>query len=166
MVSKMHTDAVSGGGGPFFEAYNFRGQFALPDNRLNVELILLRFQAFMKEQYSDKDRDFLERNGRMLFLAFLRPIINGAGYDFKEAQIDDEKRLDVVITYFQHKYIVELKVWRGESYHKKGLAQLADYLEGQQLTQGYLLIFDHSKDKTWRHEWLQEGEKKVFAAWV
>lgn len=37
-------------------------------------------------------------------MAFLKPIINGSGYDFKEVQISDEKRLDLVITYIKKIY--------------------------------------------------------------
>ena len=120
----------------------------------------------MREQYSRKDRDFLERNGRLVFLAFLKPIINGAGYDFKEPQISDERRLDVIITYFQHKYLAELKIWRGETLHKKGLLQLADYLDRLGLTEGYLVIFDHGKRKSWKKEWTEVQGKRVFAVWV
>ena len=57
----------------------------------------------MKEQYSEKDRKFIEENGRLLFLAFIKPIINGKGFDFKEVQISEEKRLDVVVTYLDQK---------------------------------------------------------------
>lgn len=78
----------------------------------------------------------------MIFLAFLKPIINGKGFDFKEVQISQEKRLDVVITYLDQKYIVELKIWRGKEYHQQGLQQLADYLESQNMDQGYRLIFN------------------------
>ena len=38
--------------------------------------------------------------------------INGIGFDFKEAQISEEKRLDVVITIQDKKHIIELKIWR------------------------------------------------------
>lgn len=31
----------------------------------------------------------------LLFLAFIKPIINGTGFDFKEVQISEEKRLDI-----------------------------------------------------------------------
>jgi hypothetical protein len=48
---------------------------------LNVLLILQKFQTFTKEQYSHKDEKFLEREGRLLFLAFLKPIINGKGFE-------------------------------------------------------------------------------------
>jgi len=49
-----------------------------------VEKILQRFKQFMKEQYSSKDQEFIEHHGRLLFLAFIKPIINGRGFDFKE----------------------------------------------------------------------------------
>lgn len=139
------------------------------DNSLNMEAVLLKFQSFMREQYSRKDRSRglgIERNGRLVFLAFLKPIINGAGYDFKEPQISDERRLDVIITYFQHKYLAELKIWRGETLHEKGLLQLADYLDRLSLTEGYLVIFDHGKRKSWKKEWVEVNGKRVFAVWV
>ncbi len=118
MVSKLRS-STSPHARKDFDAYNYREQFVRPDNSLNMELVLLRFQAFMREQFSEKDRDFAERNGRLIFLAFLKPIINGGGWDFKEPQISGEKRLDVAITFFQHKYVVELKIWRGEAPTKK-----------------------------------------------
>ena len=101
------------------------------DRTLNMQAVMLGFQAFMKKEYNKKDRDFLEKNGRLVFLAFLKPIINGSGYDFKEPQISDEKRLDVVITHLNNKYVAELKLWRGPKAHEKGLVQLWDYLERQ-----------------------------------
>ena len=120
----------------------------------------------MREQYSDKDRKFLERDGRFLFLAFLKPILNGSGFDFKEPQISDEKRIDVVITYNQFKYIAELKIWYGPTAHENGLKQLADYLERQNLDTGYLLIFDHSKEKNWQNDWIEVEGKRIFWARV
>ena len=136
------------------------------DNSLKMEAVLLSFQAFMKKEYSKKDRDFLEKNGRLVFLAFIKPIINGSGYDFKEVQISEEKRLDVVITYLQYKYVAELKIWRGPKAHDKGLVQLADYLEKQAINEGFLLIFDHSGVKNWDSKWETVNGKKVFVVWV
>ncbi|MCK4762053.1 MAG: AAA family ATPase, partial [Candidatus Aminicenantes bacterium] len=138
------------------------------DGTLHIEKIIRKFQAFMQEQYSAKDRDFLERNGRLLFLAFLRPIINGRGFDFKEVQISEEKRLDIVITLQDKKYIIELKIWRGESYHRAGIEQLCDYLERQQQTTGYLLIYDLRKESGRIGDWekIEAGGKKIFTAYV
>ena len=101
----------------------------------------------MKKEYSEKDKAFLEREGRLIFLSFIKPIINGKGFDFKEVQIAEEKKLDVVITYRNYRYLVELKIWRGEESHKKGLEQLSQYLEIQNLENGYLVIFDFRNNK-------------------
>ena len=136
------------------------------DGSLNMEAVLTKFQAFMRQQYSRKDRVFLERNGRLVFLGFLKPIINGLGYDFKEPQISDERRLDVLITYLDSLYLAELKIWRGDAAHQEGLAQLADYMDRLTLTEGYLVIFDHAKIKEWKNEWLTVHGKKIFAIWV
>ena len=45
--------------------------------------------------------------------------------------------MDLAITFFQYKYIIEMKVWRGDAYHESGLEQLADYLDRQNLDTGY-----------------------------
>ncbi len=144
----------------------FPGIYIKTDNSLDVEKLLARFQAFKKEEYSKQDRDFLERQGRLLFLAFLKPILNGHGYSFKEPQISEERRLDVVITFYQRRYVAELKVWRGEAAHQRGLAQLAGYLDGLGLREGFLVIFDHSTVKSWRQERIEVEGKSVFAVWV
>jgi hypothetical protein len=146
--------------------YTISKDFKLQNNVLNMTLVLLKFQAFMREQYSKQDRDFLERHGRLVFLAFMKPILNGHGYDFKEAQISEERRLDVTITFYQHKYVAELKIWRGKAAHEEGLDQLANYLDRLNLAEGYLLIFDHSEIKSWHSEWITHNDRKIFIAWV
>lgn len=161
MASKMETS-----GRVKFD--HIRSSYLNEDGTINIEKVIRKFQEFMKEQYSEKDKEFLERNGRLLFLAFLRPIINGEGFDFKEVQISDEKRLDVVITLQNKKHIVELKIWRGESYHLAGIEQLCDYLDRQNSSMGYLLIYDLRKQSGRIGQWerIESGGKEIFTAWV
>jgi hypothetical protein len=159
MVSKSETSIPLG-------RYDFQGSYLTDDGALDIEKLLRKFQIFMQEEYSKKDVNFIEREGRLIFLAFLKPILNGGGFAFKEPQISEEKRLDVVITFFTHKYLIELKLWYGEAAHEKGLIQLADYLDRQHLDTGFLLIFDRSRQNLNRGEWLTVRDKKVFAAWV
>ncbi len=138
------------------------------DGDLDIEKVIRKFQEFIEEQYGKKDKGFIERNGRLLFLAFIKPIINGKGFDFKEVQVSEEKRLDVVITYNCKKYIVELKVWRGEAYHREGIRQLSDYLDRQNQRVGYLLIYDLRKQRNQSGacEKLETNGKTIFAAWI
>ncbi len=158
LISKIENSMKS-------DAFDFRDSF-IDNGQLNLKAVMDRFQVFIKEQYSDRDKEFLERNGRLIFLAFLKPIINGKGFDFKEVQISQEKRLDVVITYLEQKFIVELKIWRGEEYHKQGLKQLAEYLESQNIDKGYLLSFNFNQNKEYKDQELEVDNKKIFAYWV
>ncbi|MDM8526453.1 AAA family ATPase, partial [Desulfococcaceae bacterium HSG8] len=107
-VLRTKYDQMNSFGGPEF--YTVDG--------LDVALILRRFQTFMKEHYSNRDEKFLEREGRLLFLSYLRPIINGRGFEFKEPVVADERRMDIVITYRNRRYVLELKIWRGDEYHR------------------------------------------------
>ena len=147
---------INGFGGP--EYYTAEG--------LDVKLILQRFQAFMQENHSHRDVKFLEREGRLLFLAFLKPIMNGKGFEFKEPTVADEQRMDIVITYQNKRYVIELKRWYGQKYHQEGLQQLSDYLDIYSLKQGYLLIYDFNKGKSYKDELIQFQDKDIFAVWV
>ncbi|WP_061995684.1 AAA family ATPase [Clostridium sp. ATCC 25772] len=137
-ISKIQTSSN-------FYNYNNKEAFIDTNGDLNIEKILLKFQEFMQHEYSQKRKGFLEEDGRLVFLAFLSPIINGSGFAFKKVKGGEEKRFDIVIAYNKKMYILELKIWRGEEYHKKGLIQLAEYLEQYKLDKGYLLIFDLRK---------------------
>lgn len=139
-----------------------------PDNQnqfiqsghLNMELLLIKFQEFMSKEYRHQDEQFYEANGRLLFLAYIIPVINGRGFYFIEPETREKKRMDVVITYADKKYIVELKIWRGLGYEKEGLAQLTDYLDIQKESEGYLLTFGFGKVQ--KSEWIKLNDKKVF----
>lgn len=133
---------------------------------MDIKGALRRFQTLMKAEYNKKDRAFLERQGRLVFLAFLSPILNGHGHAFKEPQSSEERRLDVVISYHQHRYVIELKVWRGPAAHERGLSQLAAYLNTLGLEEGYLLIFDQGATKQWTEQEIVHEGKKIFAVWV
>lgn len=160
MISKLENNYNE------IDKYNFKEQFINKDGSLNIEKILKRFQQFMKEQYSSRDKEFIEHHGRLLFLAFIKPIINGIGFDFKEVQISEEKRLDVVITYNNFKYIIEMKIWRGIKYHEDGIKQLCNYLDIHDLNKGYLLIFNFNKNKEFKEERINIEGKDIFQVYV
>lgn len=159
MTSKLITEPVAG-------AKNHGGYFINDDDSLDMEAVLCKFQSFMKEQRSKKDFEFVEKHWRLIFLAYLKPILNGKGHDFKEVETSEEKRLDIVVTYLQYKYILELKIWRGEKAHGKGLNQLANYLDIHSVEKGFLLIFDDRKNPTWASKTIEHEGKEIFAVWV
>ena len=125
--------------------YTQKSDYLQENGDLDIPKILIKFQEFMKHEYNNRSRDFIEKDGRLIFLAFISPILNGSGFAFKEVQGGEEKRFDIVITYNKKMYIIELKIWRGESQNQKGLIQLGEYLEQYGLNEGYLLAFDVNK---------------------
>ncbi len=113
----------------------------IKNGRLDMEKVICRFSAFMKEEYRDENGKFIESHGRLLFLSFLRPIINGTGHYAVEPQTRKNMRMDIQVFYGSEEFVVELKLWRGPAYEKKGYDQLADYLDTKGLKDGYLISF-------------------------
>lgn len=136
-----------------------RKQFIV-SGMLQMDLVMKKFYEYFEEIYSDNDQKFIEDNGRKLFLLYLKPIINGTGNYYIEAQTRDSKRTDVVIDYKGRQFIVELKIWRGEEYNARGEKQIFQYLEFYRQEKGYLLSFNFNKNKkTGIHELEYEGKR-------
>lgn len=135
--------------GKILERYSFgieQNQF-VENGMLDMEHALQKFQEIMKAEYRNEDADFLERQGRLLFLCFMKPIINGKGNYYVEPETRDHTRMDIVISYGGQEYIVELKIWHGQKYREKGLAQLEEYLKSRNCDKGYLISFNFNKNK-------------------
>ena len=137
-----------------------------PNGKLDIKKVLLKFSEVIEEKYSNSDLlksdEFLENNLRMLFLVFLKPIINGTGFSYKEAQISAERRLDVIVLFKDEKFIIELKLWYGEKYHKQGIEQIKDYLRREHAQNGYMIIMSKNKDKKFTHS----DEEGIFTIWM
>ncbi|KPA17616.1 hypothetical protein MHK_002150 [Candidatus Magnetomorum sp. HK-1] len=56
--------------------------------------------------------------------------------------------MDIVVTFNQKKFVIELKIWRGEKYAQEGRMQLCKYLEYQNLEKGYMVFFNFNKNKS------------------
>lgn len=138
----------------------------IDNENLDMEKVMLKFQEFMKEEYREEDEKFYETHGRMLFLSFLKPVLNGAGFRYVEPQTRQNKRMDLVLTFHRNEYIVELKIWNGKKYEEKGLEQLCEYLDIKGHTTGYMLIFNFNKDKEFTSQWIETRGKRIFEAMV
>jgi len=145
--------------------YKYRTNF-VENNRLNFELVLTKFQEIMHDEYREKEQKFKEREGRLLFLCFVKPILNGAGFYFVEPETRLDNRMDIIITYGNEQFIVELKIWHGENYEKEAIEQLARYLESKRLDTGYLISFCFNKNFEYVKKWQSFNNKQIFAITV
>ena len=133
------------------------------EGKLDMEHIVTRFRDLLREEFREEDGTFLERQGRLVFLSFLKPIINGVGFYYVEPQTRSNRRMDLVVTYGREEFVVELKIWRGDKYEEKGRDQLSEYLAIRGKDEGYLVTFDFSKEKEEKEpEWLEWNGKRIF----
>ena len=119
----------------------------ISNGRLNMERVLEKFVACFHDIYGANNDKFVEEYGRKFFLLYLRPIINGTGNYYIEAQTRDSRRTDIIVDYAGEQFIVEMKIWRGNEYNERGEQQLADYLDYFHQSKGYMLSFNFNKKK-------------------
>lgn len=136
------------------------------DGKLDMRLILERFCAAYTEIYGPVFDRFKEKDGRELFLLYLKPIINGTGNYYIEAQTRDLTRTDVIVDYLAQQYIVELKIWRGPRYNADGEKQIMEYLDHFGLSTGYMLSFNFNKNKEPGVKRVNIKDKVLFEATV
>lgn len=120
-------------------------------NGLDMPLLLQKFSEHFNEIFRTEDgtmdAKFVEKQGRKQFQLYIRPIINGVGHYYVEAETRNETRTDLIINYNNHEYVIELKIWHGDSYNSKGENQLFEYLELKHQKTGYLVSFCFNKGK-------------------
>ncbi len=138
----------------------------IKDNMLDMELVLKKFVMYFTEIYGQKDEKLIEKQGRKIFLIYLKPIINGTGNYYIEAQTRDERRTDVIVDYLGEQFIVELKIWHGSEYNERGERQLTDYLDYYHKDKGYMLSFNFNKNKETGVREIQIGDKVIVEAVV
>ncbi len=106
---------------------------------------------FLSQEITESDiskAGALEKNQFIqIFLLYLRPIINGVGNYYIEAQTRDQRRTDVIVDYHGEQFILEMKLWHGEEYNTRGEKQLCEYLDYYHIQKGYMLSFNFNKNK-------------------
>lgn len=149
----------------FRQGQRNRNQFIV-DGRLDMRQVLQKFVEYYQEVYGENGEEFVESYGRKIFLLYLKPIINGTGNYYLEAQTRDARRTDVIIDYLGERFIVEMKIWHGSEYHKRGERQLSEYLAYYGLKKGYMLSFNFNKKKEIGVKEIRIGDKVIVEAVV
>jgi hypothetical protein len=136
------------------------------NGEFDMALCLEKFAGHYYEIYSKSNDEFLEKHGRILFITYLKPLINGEGFYHIEAETRNTLRMDLVVDYGKQQFVVEMKLWHGEKRHEDALAQLCEYLDGKGMDEGYLLTFDFRKGTRERNtkwaKWVEYDGKRIF----
>ena len=134
----------------------------IQNGKLNMRLILEKFIETYTQVFGPLEERFREKDGREQFLLYLKPIINGTGNYYIEAQTRDQTRTDVIVDYLGQQYIIELKIWRGERYNAEGERQISEYLDYWNLTTGYMLSFNFNRKKNQGVKLVHVGDKLLY----
>ncbi len=128
---------------------------AIPDtpwatsDGLDMPGLMAAFQRFWREN-SGADRrayEYGEATPHLVLMAFLQRVTNGNGRIAREMALGS-KRLDLCVEFRGHRYAVEVKTaknFAGDDSYR----QLAGYLDGLGLAEGWMAIFDDGKEKSW-----------------
>ncbi len=129
--------------------------YLTPTGQIEMEALLDNFRDFIARarfrilQVPDTPQESV---GRHLLLAYLDEFVRRIGGVMHIEVQTGRGRMDILITHNQQKYIVETKIWRGNSRYQAGKKQLAAYLKVEGATEGYYVVFDHRQDPEPRRE--------------
>ena len=119
------------------------------DDGLDMAGLMAAFQQFWREN-SGADRDIMgyrEPVPHLVLMAFLQRVTNGGGHINREMALGTG-RLDLCVEFRGGRYAIEVKTsenFKGE----KSYEQCAKYLDSLGLSEGWMPIFEKSKEKTW-----------------
>ena len=126
----------------------FRG-YLTATGQIDMERLLDNFRDFIARagfkilQVPDTPQESV---GRHLLLTYLDLFARSVGGTLSFETETGRGRMDLLITHKGRKYIVETKIWRGNSRYQAGKRQLAAYLKLEGIGQGYYVVFDHRRN--------------------
>jgi AAA-like domain len=122
--------------------YDFRPHVV--DGQLQMAALLSRFREFVERRGREAFKVTempQEVTGQYLLMAYLDLVVRQLGGDLFTEVDSGNGRLDLIVVYRGHRYIIETKIWRGPAEFDSGLAQLADYLTTEGEARGYYVVF-------------------------
>ena len=118
------------------------------DGHIQMEALLDNFRDFIARvgfkilQVPETPQEYVGQHLLFAYLSQFVQIIGGTMY--LEVQMG-RGRMDILILHNQQKYIVETKIWGGDTRYQTGKAQLAAYVRLEKAQEGYYVVFDHRK---------------------
>ncbi|MBV7329805.1 ATP-binding protein [Chloroflexi bacterium TSY] len=122
--------------------YDFRPHAV--DGQLQMMVLLSRFRKFVERRGREAFKVTempQEATGQYLLMAYLDLIVRQLGGDLFTEVDSGEGRLDLIVVYQGHRYVIETKIWRGPVEFDNGLEQLAAYLTTEGEENGYYVVF-------------------------
>ena len=120
--------------------------YLTPDGQIQMAALLDNFRDFIARvgfkilQVPDTPQEYV---GQHLLFAYLEQFVQIVGGIMYLEVPTGRGRMDILILHGNQKYIVETKIWGGESRYQSGKTQLAAYVSSESAEEGYYVVFDH-----------------------
>ena len=120
--------------------------YLTPDGQIQMTVLLDNFRDFIARagfkilQVPDTPREYV---GQHLLFAYLEQFVQIVGGTMYLEVQTGRGRMDILILHRNQKYIVETKIWGGDTRYQAGKAQLAAYVKSERAVEGYYVVFDH-----------------------
>ena len=120
--------------------------YLTPDAQIQMTALLDNFNDFIARvgfkilQVPDTPQEYV---GQHLLFAYLEQFVQSVGGSMYLEVQTGRGRMDLLILHRNQKYIVETKIWGGESRYQTGKTQLAAYVRSEGAEEGYYVVFDH-----------------------
>jgi hypothetical protein len=121
-----------------------------------ISKLLKEFQKFWRhdsdsfpKQYSKFTiMQYDEATYSFFLLAYIQKIVNGGAKVHREFS-EGRGSVDINVVYLKKEYLIEVKIKNNEKSRKKSLSQLAKYMDSSGTKEGWLVIFDRDRQKSW-----------------
>lgn len=137
------------------------------DGSLDMDKLLTAFQDFFRMNFESwvDGFDYAEAGAQLLLQSFLQRIVNGGGRVEREYGLGRQRTDLLVIWPYKEKIqraVIELKLLYGslETTIEKGLEQTWEYMDRCGAAEGYLLVINRAKKKSWKDKIYRK--EKVF----
>ena len=129
--------------------------FLTTDRHIQMDAVMDNFRDFISRvgykilQVPDTPQEYV---GQHLLFAYLSQFVHVIGGMMYLEVPTGRGRMDLLILHNNRKYIVETKIWGGDSRYQAGKSQLAAYVKSEKAESGYYVVFDHRKEPEPRNE--------------
>ena len=120
--------------------------YLTPEGQIQMTALLDNFRDFIARvgfkilQVPDTPQEYV---GQHLLFAYLEQFVQSVGGTMYLEVQTGRGRMDILILHRSRKYIVETKIWGGDSRYQAGKSQLAAYARLEGVEEGYYVVFDH-----------------------
>jgi hypothetical protein len=121
-----------------------------PDGALDLPRLMAAWQVFWREHghVAAGGFGYQEAGPHLMLMAFLQRVVNGGGRVEREYGLG-RGALDLLIEWRGARHAIEVKLRRDTQTEERALEQVAGYLDGTGLDEGWLVMFDLRSTLPW-----------------